>query len=212
MNVRPGGNLHANMQIGSNINPGGLNASFTTSGNSFRNEAFRSAAISKMAGTNPQVISAKSSTSSLQGITAGLNTATSAVSSGLMSSGIGTPIGLAMEASKAVGNMISTGLASSETQDLNQQYARNLAISNSTGTQYADSVRLNAQQKLESASSGASMGAAFGPIGALVGWFAGKATAKEVPTYQANSFSGGVNPVQVSNSANSATNDGINTE
>lgn len=132
----------------------------------------------------------------LNNLSAGIKGASSAVSTGLMATGVGAPIGAAMQLSGALGGLVTQGLSSSASNQIRQDYLRDSNIANSTGNRWANSRMENENQKLELATTASGIGGTFGPLGAWLGWLAGKANAKDAPTATTNSFGGNVDPVK----------------
>lgn len=125
----------------------------------------------------------------------GIKGASSAVSTGLMASGVGAPVGAAMQMSGALGSMVTQGLSTREQGTINQQYLKDLNTSNAMGSSYASQKQQSAQSALDYKTNVSSLGSTFGPLAALIGWGIGSAGAPKAETPTVNSFSGGIDPV-----------------
>lgn len=132
---------------------------------------------------------------SLNHISQGIKGASSAVSTGLMASGVAAPVGAAMQMSSALGSMVTQGLSTREQGTINQQYLKDLNTSNVMGSSYASQKQQNAQNALDYKTNVSSLGSTFGPLAALIGWGVGSLGSPKVENPTVNSFAGGVDPV-----------------
>lgn len=201
-------NYLSNVIRGNNADPGSLGAMFTISSRSptpsFASEALKSrstwegakahAGIGQTSvATSSQTLEAAQQASSI------VRTATS-VGSGFH------PALLAAQVAQEVGGAIASGYQQSETNQANKDYAQNIQLHTVGSRQSADAVRLSQQNKIDARATGATIGAMFGPIGALVGHFAGNlATENDNDRYKVDSFQGKVDPTDTAVAASLST-------
>lgn len=189
-----GSNYAANLVLGNNLSsapPSGSIMLPSTATSGFASEAYKSRAAMESAsgGLKTQAISSPLDTATSIGKT------TSAVASaGAMATGF-TPIALAMQVSQAIGEGIQASLNTSAQNTIGRDYQSNLQSWSIGGNKAAESTNVMQQQQLASANSGAAFGSIFGPVGALVGWWAGMQSSSAPSAYnayQVGSFGGGV--------------------
>lgn len=123
-----------------------------------------------------------------------LNSAKTVNAAGKVASGLATsfspPLALATQASLAIADAITTGFTNSDQAQISQNYQKTIQSHKVGSSLVASSQRESEQVKANYGSAGSSIGAAFGPLGALAGYYIGKAAAPDVPILQVDTFSG----------------------
>lgn len=161
----------SNLVVGNNNNPSTIGQSVMFSnGTSFASEAYKSRNTMENAWSGVKSQSVTSPVS--PGAQAAIGLATGVASAGVAAAGFG-PVALAMQVSQAIGTGIQSQLTASATQQTGANYQSNLRQWAIGGNKSADSYYMAQQQQTANATSGATIGAMFGPVGALIGWWAG---------------------------------------
>lgn len=100
------------------------------------------------------------------------------------------PASIALLASQAISDSITTGYTNADQAEINAKYNRTMA-SHKIGSHIAAESQRNADQiKANYGAAGSSIGGIFGPVGALAGYYIGKAAAPDVDTYKVDTFNG----------------------
>nr|WAL01495.1 hypothetical protein [Electric ant polycipivirus 1] len=190
-----GSNYYSNLTLGNNL--GGAQASggavfSSTTSSSFASEAQKTRSLweSGMADLKNQSV-----TNPIDTATNIAEGASALASTGLAASGIGAPLGLAMQLSQAVGRSIQGSLSTSAQNTIGRDYQNNLQQWSIGGNKAADAVYNLQQQRAADANTGAAFGSIFGPFGALAGWWIGMQSSSANDPYNAykvNSFGGGI--------------------
>lgn len=182
-NIIIGNNLSSQAPAGSFMLPGPTSTSFASEASASRKAMESGIGAVKMQETSMPI----------NNVASGLRTATGLASAGMMASGVGAPVALAMQLSQAVGSAVHSGLNTSTQNKIGQDFIHNQQQWAIGGSKAAESVQASQQQRLAAANTGASIGSIFGPLGALAGWYIGSSTGpSSKDSYQVGSFKGSV--------------------
>lgn len=114
--------------------------------------------------------------------------------SSALSAGLG-PAGVIAEVSKKIGEAIAEGTKARDTGNMRIDYQTNVTQNGPLARENAEAIRASQQQRIDNQYTGASIGALFGPIGALAGHFAGSLLSNAPRAIiEANSSSGKIDP------------------
>ena len=187
----PGSNYSTNLIIGNNLSAQPPAGRFMLPGpqrSSFANEAQKSRSVMESG-----LSAIKSQTVVNPAVATGIRTAGQAASTALTMSGVGTPIGLAMQVSNMAGDAVSSALNTSASNTSGRDFVANQQQWAMGGIKSAQAVQTMQQERIASANTGASIGALFGPIGALIGWHAGMGNGSSAQSpYNIGTFGGSV--------------------